>query len=129
MFPAFRHLGYSNITLAKSGNAMLKHCTQIWLLEAAQDDTSTMLTQINEFNSFLAQVTSSSGKGPCSLTCTRANRATQIWTAKAYVAEFSNKHAHCKAIEKNTKPQVFVPSAGTRHRPVKTKADKEGTFV
>ena len=67
MFPAFRCFGYSNVTLAESGNAMLKCHTQLWLLEAAQDDTSTMLTKINTFHSFLAQSTSSSGNGPCSL--------------------------------------------------------------
>ena len=102
---------------------------QLWLLEAACNDTSTMLTQIHVLNSFLTQVTSSSGKGPCSLTHERANRATQICTAKAYVAEFSNKCACCESLEKNANPQVFVPSGGERHRPVKTKTDIEGTFV
>ena len=81
------------------------------------------------FNSFLSQVTSSSSKGPCFLTHDRANKATQIHTAKAYMAEFSNKHAHSKVIEENTNPQVFVPSSGARHRPVKTKTGKEGTFL
>ena len=76
MFPAFRHFGYSNVTLAESGNSVLKLCMQLWLLEAAHDDTSTMLTQIHKFKSFLTQQTSSSGKGPCSLTHKRANIAT-----------------------------------------------------
>ena len=92
-FPTFRHFGYSNITLAQSGNTMLKCYTQLWLLKAAWDDMSTMLTQINEFHSFLAKAISSSGKGPCSLANNRTNRSIQIWAAKAYVAEFSNKHA------------------------------------
>ena len=48
MFPAFRSFGYLNVTLAESGDSMLKHCMQLWLLEAACDDTSTMLTQIHE---------------------------------------------------------------------------------
>ena len=119
--PAFRCFSYLNVTLAESGNAMLNHCTQLWLLEAAKDDTSTMVTQINEFNSFLVQVIFSSGKGPCSLTHDRANKATQIHAAKAYVAEYSNKYAHSKAIEESTNPQAFVPSSGARHRSVKTK--------
>ena len=72
---------------------------QLWLLEAACEDTSLVLTQIHEFKSFLTQMTSSSGKGPCSLTQKRANRATQIHTAKAYVVECSNKHAHHEALE------------------------------
>ena len=129
MLPAFRCFGCSKVMLAKSGNNMLKHCPQLWLLETAQDDTSTMFTQINEFNSFLAQVTSSSSKGPCSLTHDRPNRSTQICTAKAYVAEFNNKNACCEAIEENTNPWVFVPSNDARDRPVKTMTGKEGRFL
>ena len=129
MFPAFKHFGYSNVTLAKNGNSMLKHHMQLWLLEAVCDGISTMLTQIHEFKSLLTQMTSSSGKGPCFLICERANRATQICTAKAYAAEFSNKHANCEALEKNANPQVFVPLGGARHRPMKTKKGIEGTFV
>ena len=129
MFPAFRHFGYSNITLVESVNSMLKCHMQLWLLETAHGDTSTMLTQIHEFNSFLTQVTSSSGKGPCFLTHDRANQATNIHAAKAYMAEFSNKHACSAALEENTNSWVFVPSGGARHRPVKTKTGIEGTFV
>ena len=102
---------------------------QLWLLEAAYDDTSTMLTQIHEFTSFLTQQTSSTGKGPCSLTCERANRVTQICTSKAYTTEFSNKNACSAALEQNANPQVFVPLGGTRHRPVRAKTGLEGTFV
>ena len=108
-FPAFRYFSYLSVTLAENGNSVLKCCMQLWFLEAAWDDTSTMVTQIHKFKSFLTQVTSSSGKGPCFLTCDRANRAIHIHAAKAYVAEFSNKHAHSKAIEENTNPQVFMP--------------------
>ena len=66
MLPAFRCFGYSNITLAKSGNATIKHHTQLWLLGAAQDDMSTMLTQITEFLSFLASVILPVAKNPVS---------------------------------------------------------------
>ena len=128
-FPAFKCFDYSNVTLAKSGNSTLKCHMQLWLLEAAWDDTSTRLTQTHELNSFLTQVTSSSGKGLFSLTHNRPNRSTQIHAAKAYVAEFSNKYTHSGAIEKNTNPQVFVPSCGARYRPVKTKTGIAGIFV
>ena len=129
MFPAFRHLGYSNVTLAESGNLMLKCCTQLWLLEVACDDTSAILTQIHEFKSFLTQLTSSSGKDPCYLTHERANKATQIHAAKAYTTEFSNKNACSVALEENANPQVFVPLSGTMHRPANPKTGLEGTFV
>ena len=126
---SFRHFGYCNVTLAESGNSTLKSCMLLWLLEAVHDDTSTMLTQIHEFKSFLTQQTSSSSKGPWSLAHERINIATQICAAKAYTAKFTNKNACSAALEENENPQVFVPSGGVRHRPAKTKTGIEGTFV
>ena len=119
IFPAFRQLGYWNVTLAESGNSTLKWHTQLWLLEAAHDDTPTMLTQIHEVKSFLTQQTTSSGRGPCSLSHERADIETQICAARAYAAEFNNINAHSAALEENTNPQVFIPSSGARHRPSK----------
>ena len=129
VFPAFRWLGYSNVTLTESGNSMLKWWTQLWLLEAAHDDTSTMLTQIHELKTFPTQQTSSSGRGPCSLSHKRANIDIQIHAARAYAAEFNNSEACSAALQENTNPQVFIPSSGTRHRPVKTKTSMQGAFV
>ena len=80
----------ANVTLAESGNAMLKHWTQLWLMEPVRDDTS-MLTQIQEFKSLITQVGTSSGRGLNSLTHDRADRNTQMHATKAYVVEFSNK--------------------------------------
>ena len=91
---------------------------QLWLLEAAQDDTSTLLIQIHEFKSFQTQQTSSCSKGPCSLTCERANRATQICATKGYAAEFSNKNAHTAALEENANPQVVQGTGLQRLRQV-----------
>ena len=45
------------------------------------------------------------------------------------MAEWSNKHSHCEALEENANPRVFVPSGGARHRPAKTMTGMEGTFV
>ena len=128
MFPAFRQFGYSSITLAKSGNAILKFWAQIWLLEATQDDTVSTVTQIEEFKSFIVQATTSSGRGLSSLTCDRADRSTQIFTMKTYVAEFINKHAQQEVAKENNNPQVFLQASGVRHRPLKRKSI-EGAFV
>ena len=119
IFPAFRCLGYSNVTLAESGNSILKWCTQLWLQEAVHNDTSTMLTQIHEVKSFLMQQTASSGRGPCSLSHDRANIEIQICAARAYAAKFNNNKAHSVALQENTNPQIFIPSSDARHRPVK----------
>ena len=128
-FPVFRHFGYSNVRLAESGISMIKCHMQLWFLEAACNDTSTTLTQIHEFKPFLIQITSSSGKGPCSLNNKRANRVTQICATIAYTAEFSNKHVCFEALEENANTQLFVPSGGARHRLAKTKTGIEGISV
>ena len=85
-----------------------------------------MLTQIHELKSFLTQQTSSSGKGPCSLSHERADIDIQIHAARAYVAEFNSNDTCSAALQENTNPQVFIPSSGTRHRPVKAKTSIQG---
>ena len=71
----------------------------LWLLEATQDDTSTMVTQIVKMKSFLVQVAGSSGKGSISLTHDRADRKTLMCAAKAYAVEITNRNARQEARE------------------------------
>ena len=93
------------------------------------DDTSTMLTQIHEVKSFLTQQTASGGRGPCSLSCGRANIEIQMHAARVYAVEFNNDKACSAALHENTNPEIFIPSSGARHRPVKTKTSIQGEYV
>ena len=129
IFPAFRQLGYSNVTLAENDLSTLKRHTQLWLLEASQDDTSTMITQIHELEAFLSQQTASSGRGPCSQSCGRADIDIQMCAARVYAAEFNNEEARSTALHESTNPDVFIPSSGERHRPVKTKTSIQGEYI
>ena len=88
-----------------------------------------MLTQIHEVKSFLTQQTASSGRGPCLLSCGRANIEMQMCAARAYAAEFNNNKAHSAALHENTNPEIFVLSSGARHRLVKTKTSVQGEYV
>ena len=88
-----------------------------------------MVTQIHEVKSFLTQQTASSGRGPCSLSCGRANIEIQMHVARAYAAKFNNKEVCSMALHENTNPQIFIPSTGARHRPVKTKTSIQGKYV
>ena len=129
IFPAFRQLGYSNVTLAESGNSTLKRCTQIWLLEAVCNGTSTLLTQSHEVKSFLTQQTASSGRGPCSLSRGRADIEMQMHAARSYAVEFNNDEACSMAVHENTNPEIFILSSGARHRPVKPKTSIQGKYL
>ena len=88
-----------------------------------------MLTQIHKVKSFLTQQTASSSRGPCSLSCGRADIEIQICVARAYAAEFNNNEARSAALHENTNPEIFIPSSGVRHRPVKTKTSIQGKNV
>ena len=88
-----------------------------------------MLTQIHEVKSFLTQQTASSGRGPCSLSCGRANIEIQMHVARAYATEFNNDEARSMALHENTNPEIFIRSSGARHRPVKTKTSIQGEYV
>ena len=96
---------------------------------SVHNDTSTMLTQFHKVKSFLMQQTASSGTGPCSLSCDRADIEIQICVARAYAAKFNNNEALSVALQENTNPHIFIPSSGTRHRPVKTKTSIQGKYV
>ena len=90
---------------------------------------STMLTQIHEVKAFLTQQTASSGRGPCSQSHDRANIEIQMRVARAYVPEFNNNEACSMALHENTNPEIFIPSSGVRHRPVKTKTSIQSEYV
>ena len=90
---------------------------------------STMLIQIQELKAFLSQQTASNGRSPCSQNHGRANIEIQMRVARAYVAEFNNNEARSAALHENTNPDIFIPSSGARHRPVKTKTGIQGEYV
>ena len=71
----------------------------ITLLEATQDDTSSMVIYIEELKSFLAQTAASSWKGPSSMTHGKVDRNPQIHATKA--AEFANKKARQEVREES----------------------------
>ena len=48
LFPAFRRFGYSGVTMAESGWAKVKRSVQLWLLDAARDDISTIIIQCSD---------------------------------------------------------------------------------
>ena len=90
---------------------------------------STIITQIHELEAFLAQQTASSGRGPCSQSRGRADIEIQMHVARAYAVEFNNNEACSAALHESTNPDIFIPSSGTRHRPVKTKTSIQGEYI
>ena len=88
-----------------------------------------MLTQIHEVKAFLSQQTASGSRGPCSQSHDRVDIEIQMRAARVYAAEFNNNEARSATLHENTNPDIFIPSSGARHRPVKTKTSIQGAYV
>ena len=71
VFPAFRRFGYTGVTLAESGNAQIKRSTSLCLLDAAKDDTTTMIIQCANLQKYKEQTQVDIG----SLASNQVNRA------------------------------------------------------
>ena len=81
-------------------------------------------------SSFLALATASSGKGPSSMKCDRADQSTQLHVTKAYTAEFANKNAMTgSAREENNNPHFFVLGSGEHGTGLSKRKSIEGSFV
>ena len=88
-----------------------------------------MPIQIEEFKSFIAQGTTSRGRGLNSLSHDKVDRSTQMCAVKSYAEEFTNKHTQQEVTRENNNLQVFLQASGVRHRPLKRKSSIEGTLV
>lgn len=130
VFPAFRRFGYSRVTLAESGHAMSRRTNQLWLLDAARDDTNSMVIQVEDLKAFLEQTSSSSGTGPNLIARATDDRREQLRVAREYGREFLDREAmlQCREAEAEMMATAFQPSVSGRHRPTKRKG-LDGTTV
>ena len=88
---------------------------------------SSVLTQIEELTSFLAQAATLCGKGSSSMTYDRAIRNTQICYTKTYAVEFANKHTRQEVSIENNNPQVIV--ADGLHEVPRGRASKRHLWI
>ena len=129
VFPPFRRYGYTRANLAEVGNAMCKRRNQLYLLEAAKDDTASMLIQAEDYKAFLRQEVSSSGSAPNDLARAADQRMEQIRMAKAAAREFADPEARAALLQEyeEASTSAFKP-ANCRHRPGNAK-DVQGTTI
>lgn len=128
VFPPFRRYGYTKSNLAEVGNAMMKRRNQLYLLEAAKDDTKAMVVQVEDYLSFLNQETSSSGKAPNQVSKAADARREQMKMAKAFAEEFRNPEAVAAERAEDESTSAFRPVSSCKHRPGNKKGI-EGTLI
>ena len=90
---------------------------RIWLLDAAKDDTTTMIIQCANLQKYKEQTQVDIG----SLASNQVNRAAnarnqQLSMAKAYVQELQNPD-HCQQhLEEHNSPGIFIPGGNAQHK-------------
>lgn len=128
VFPPFRRYGYTRSNLAEVGNSMMKRRNQLYLLEAAKDDTKAMTVQVEDFLSFLNQESSSSGTAPNQVARAADARREQMRMAKAFAEEFRNPDAVAAERAEDEACSAFRPVSSCKHRPGSRKG-VEGTVI
>ena len=122
LFPAFRRFRYSGVTLAESGWAKIKRSGQLWLLDAARDDISTMIVQCSDIKKYTEQEQDVIGdRAPNKAQKAAEARARQIDIAKKFAEEFENESAFDQHLKEFRAPKVFIPGPKAKH-----KAGREG---
>ena len=117
LFPAFRRFGYSGVTIAESGWAKVKRSGQLWLLDAARDDISTMIIQCSDIEKYKVQTQHVVGdRAPNQAQKAFNSRAEQIKVTKKFAEEFDNSQAFKEHLEESISPRVFVPGPKAKHK-------------
>ena len=117
LFPAFRRFGYSGVTLAESGWAKVKRSGQLWLLDAARDDISTMIIQCSDIKKYNEQTQDVVGeRAPTQAKQAAQARSLQISIARKFAEEFENADAFEQHLEESSSPNVFIPGPKARHK-------------
>ena len=132
LFPAFRRFGYSGVTLAESGWTKIKRSGQLWLLDAARDDISTMIVQCSDIKKYTEQEQDVIGdRAPYQAQKAAESRAQQIDIAKKFAEEFENESAFDQHLKEFRAPKVFIPGPKAKHKAGMRGRGKsvEGRFV
>ena len=117
LFPAFRRFGYSGVTMAESGWAKVKRTGQLWLLEAARDDLTTMIIQCSDIKKYNEQTQGVVGdRAPNQAKKAAEARNEQVYIAQKFAQEFENESAFNEDLEETRSPNVFLPGPKAKHK-------------
>ena len=128
LFPTFRRFNYSGVTLAECGNAQIKRSTKLWLLDAAKDDTTTMIIQCSNLRLYNEQNADVIGGAPTQAQAASKARAQQLKMASAYAAEFSDPTQMQQNLAEHVSPGVFIPGRNSKHK-VGRGSSIQGSFL
>ena len=103
--------------MAESGWAKVKRSGQLWLLDAARDNISTMIIQCSDIEKYKVQTQDVVGdRAPNQAQKAFNSRAEQIKVAKNFAEEFDNLQAFKEHLEESISPRVFVPGPKAKYK-------------
>ena len=111
LFPIFRGYCISSVNLAEIGHSTLKRAKPIALVDAAWEDTCTMILQEQEHTAFLAGRNYSSGKGPTTVALAEKQKRQQLKRSRNYQRAFAEQN-----FDLGDKDSFFIPAKRARHR-------------
>ena len=111
LFPIFRGYCISSVNLAEIGHSTLKRGKPIALVDAALEDTCTMILQEQEHTKFLAGRCYSSGKGPSAGSIAENEKRQQIRRSRDYQRAFIEQN-----YDMGDEDRMFLPGKRARHR-------------
>lgn len=126
---AFRAAGFPNCNLSEMANAGWDRENVLSLLEAARDDTTSMIQQIGVLKSFLTNQGAGHGRAPSQAQRAARNRVIQMRQASQLSTLVSDEHAQALQCEELNNPQHFLPSGGGKHKAPKSTGSLLGSFL
>ena len=123
LFPIFRGYCLSSVNLVEIGHSTLKRPTALALVDAAWEDTCTMILQEQEHTTFLAGRKFLTGKGPGAGVVAEKLKKQQMKRSKEYQKAFQEQN-----FELDDTDGMFIPKKKAKHRhPELANFEVEGT--
>ena len=118
LFPVFRGFFISSMNQAEVGHATLKPLKPLFLVDAANEDVSTMMMQEQDMQKFLEGQQRSTGRAPSRAEQAKKEKRQQITRAREYI-ENARQGMTSSLTSTETTANVFIPNKNARHRVTK----------
>ena len=115
LFPVFRGFCISSLNQAEIGHATLKPLKPLFLVDAANEDVSTMMMQEQDMKQFLEGQQRSTGRAPSKAEQAKKEKRQQITRARDYI-ENARQGMTLSLTSPETTANAFIPNKNARHR-------------
>ena len=115
LFPVFRGFCISSLNQAEIGHVTLKPLKPLFLVDAANEDVSTMMMQEQDMKQFQKGQQRSTGRAPSKAEQAKKEKKQQITRARDYI-ENARQGMTLSVTSPETTANAFIPNKNARHR-------------